>query len=275
MPIPISATIICKNAGEKIRLALDSIAWCDAIILVDSGSTDNTLQIVHAHPAAQKITVLANPWPGYNPQRRFAAEKCPTDWLLMLDADEECSPALAQELQSLTDSQLAAVAIFKMPRENYVARRHVRCWGPDYQTRFIHKARVDWDPRSLPEIRTPKPGFTVHKLRHPLLHNRLTPCRPADFNEGVRQAAYAEELALHLRLRGKRASFINLLFRPWMTFLKYYLLRGAIWQGRFGLAIAYKTTIGVMLKYSALYGMELSNTADSAAPETQNAKPQK
>lgn len=263
MSIPISATIICKNAGEKIITALNSIAWCDAIVVVDSGSTDNTLDLIRSHPAAAKIKLLAHPWPGFNLQRKFAAENCPTDWVLMIDADEECSPALAKELQSLAPSQLEKTAICKMPRDNYVAQRHVKCWGPDYQTRFIHKSRVDWDPRSLPEIRTPKPGFEIESLRSPLLHNRLTSYQVSDFNEGLRQAMYSEELAKHMQLRGKRASLINLLFRPWMTFLKYYLLRGAIWQGRFGLVIAYKTTIGVMLKYSVLYGMELERDADS------------
>ena len=252
--MPISACIICRNAAERLPLALDSVEWCDEIVVVDSGSTDGTLEILRANP---KVRLLQRDWPGFNPQRQFAVGQCRNDWVLMIDADEECSPELRTELEALT--QRDGIALFKMPRKNFVARRYVRCWSPDFQTRFVHRDRVDWDPRSLPEIRTPKPGFTVGQLHGPLLHNRLTPYQPTDFNEGARQALYAADLAENMRKRGKSASLSNLIFRPWMTFLKYYILRGAILDGRFGLVIAFKTTIGVILKYSVLYGHELED----------------
>ena len=254
MPIPISATILCRNNADTIGRTLDSLAWCPDIVVVDSGSTDATLDLVRQHPAKPRL--LQRDWPGFNPQRQFAAGECRNPWVLMLDSDEECSPDLAAEIARLDESRLAAIAILKMPRKNYIAKRYVRCWSPDFQARLIHRDRVLWDPRSLPEIRTPLPGFTVAKLRGPLLHNRLTPYRDTDLAD-PRQVPYAHDLAAHLTRKGKRASLVNLLFRPWMTFLKYYLLRGSFLDGRFGLVIAYKTTIGVMLKYSVLYGEEL------------------
>lgn len=268
-PIPISACLICRNAADRITTALNSLAWCEEIVVVDSGSTDATPELARNHPSG-KVRLITRDWPGYNPQRQFAVSRCLCDWVLMLDADEECSPELRAELQALTPVQLESRALLKMPRKNFVAQRYVRCWSPDYQTRFVHRDRVAWDPRSLPEIRTPEPPFTAGQLRAPLLHNRLTPYQPTDFNEGLRQALYAADLAAHMQLRGKRASLINLLFRPWMTFLKYYLLRGAFLDGRFGLVIAYKTTIGVILKYSVLYGHELHN---AAPPETDHRQP--
>lgn len=250
----VSATIICRNNADKICAALDSLAWVDDIVVVDSGSTDNTVALATAHPTRPRV--LFNAWPGYNLQRQFSCTQGQHDWVLLLDADEECSPELAMEIQQLDPARLEHTAILRMPRKNFIARRYVRCWSPDYQSRLVHRARVTWDPRSMPEFRTPRAGFTTAKLRASLLHNPRTPYQPSDFAD-PRQPELAHGHATHLQQAGKRASLLNLLFRPAMTFLKYYLLRGAFLDGRFGLAIAYKTTILVMLKYSVLYGREL------------------
>jgi glycosyltransferase involved in cell wall biosynthesis len=254
MSISISATIICKDSAESIGLALDSLAWCDDIVVVDSGSTDGTLEIVRGHKS--KPRVIERAWAGFNPQREFSAGECKHEWVLMLDADEECSEELAKELQSLSEEGLAKTALMKMPRKNFVAKRYVRCWSPDFQTRFVHRGRVEWDKRSLPEIRTAKAGFGEGKLKGVILHNRMRPYRESDFAD-PRQIGYAHELAGHMAQKGLRAGFLNLWFRPKLTFLKYYFLRGSFLDGRFGLVIAYKTTMGVMLKYSVLYGNEL------------------
>jgi glycosyltransferase involved in cell wall biosynthesis len=260
---PISACILTKNQAHLIRLCIDSVAWCDEILVIDSGSSDATPDLARTHPSG-KVRVISHPWLGYNPQRHFAATHCKNPWVLMLDADEECSPALHKELESLHPSTLETAAIFEMPRHNYLARRYVRCWSPDYQTRFLHKDRVLWSPESFPEVRTPAPGYTLKKLNAPLLHNRLTPFAPHDLCDGIRMQERANGLAATLAARGKRATLLQLLTRPALTFLKYYLLRGSFLDGRFGLVIAYKTTIGVVLKYSVLYGRELHDEKTTA-----------
>ncbi len=258
---PISACIIAKNQAQRIRLALDSLTWCHSIVVVDSGSTDATIEICKSHPgpAGRGVKIVQEPFRGYNPQRQFAASLCPTDWVLLLDADEEVSDKLREEILGLTDQRLATAAIFQMPRKNYIAKRYVRCWSPDCQTRLVHKNRTVWAAQSAPEIRTPKYGFATRNLRHPLLHNRLTPFSPKDFCDGPRMEEHARILADAMQARGKRATLLELLTRPGLTFLKYYLLKGAFLDGRFGLTIALKSTIGATLKYSVLYGRELPN----------------
>ena len=251
----ISVCIICKNEIAKIGICLDSVAWCEDVVVVDSGSTDGTVELAASH--VSKPRIISHSWLGYNQQRQFAVQQCRNAWVLALDADEECSPKLAAEIQNLPEDHAAQVAMFQMPRRNYIARRYVRCWSPDFQGRLIHQQRVDWDAKSAPEIRRPKSGFRVKALSQPLLHNRLSPYIAADLNDGPRMAEHAAILADSLRARGKHATLMDMLFRPGLTFLKYYIFRGGFLQGRFGLVICYKTTIGVMLKYSVLYGREV------------------
>ncbi len=263
MAIAVSACVICKNEAEKVRTCLDSLTWCTDIVVVDSGSTDATVQIARQHPA--KPRVIHHDWQGYNQQREFAVSACANPWVLALDADEECSPKLARDIQNISESAVAQIAMFETPRKNFIAGRFVRCWSPDFQMRLIHRDRVEWDQTSLPEVRRPIQSFTIAKLGGAILHNRLTPYREVDFNDGPVMAERARLLASRMAATGKRATLFALLTRPPMTFLKYYFLRGAFLQGRFGLIIAYKTTIGVMLKYSVLYAeqnLQASQTAD-------------
>jgi glycosyltransferase involved in cell wall biosynthesis len=251
----ISGCIICKNQVARIGLALDSLAWCDEIVVVDSGSTDGTVELCRRHPSG-KVRVMHQDWLGFNGQREFAVRQCRNDWVLMLDADEECSSELGEELRGLSRETLAKAGLFAMPRKNHIAQRHVRCWGPDYQTRFGHKERIAWSPVPIPEHREAKAGFELRKLKGALLHNRLTPYSPEDLCDGRRMQEYGILLAQALREKGTRPTFFNLWFRPFFTFVKYYVFKGGFLDGRFGLVIAYKTLIGSMLKFSVLFGDE-------------------
>jgi glycosyltransferase involved in cell wall biosynthesis len=95
---PISVYIIAKNEADRIGRAIRSVIhWADEVIVVDSGSDDDTVEIAKELGAR----VLFNAWPGYGPQKRFAEDQCRNDWLLMLDADEEVSPQLAAEIQEV------------------------------------------------------------------------------------------------------------------------------------------------------------------------------
>lgn len=254
MAITVSACIICKNEARRIGAALASLAWCEDIVVIDSGSTDGTVELAQNHPT--KPRVLHHEWMGYGPQREFAVSQCRHEWVLMLDADEECDEHLSTEIRGLTEEQVAKVGIFRMPRRNHMAGRHIICWGPDYQARLIHRARVEWDCTRIPERRRCKAGYQTRQLRGCLLHDRHGEFKRVDLINGPQMAEYADELSEYLRTKGTRATWVNLAFRPLVAFVKYYVIKGAFLQGRFGLVIAYKSTVGVMLKYSALYAKE-------------------
>ncbi|TWU28180.1 glycosyltransferase family 2 protein [Bythopirellula polymerisocia] len=96
--IPVSVYIIAKNEADRIGRAIRSVCdWVDEVIVVESGSDDDTAQVAEQAGAR----VMHNPWSGYGPQKRFAEDQCRNGWLLMLDADEEVSPALASEIQEI------------------------------------------------------------------------------------------------------------------------------------------------------------------------------
>jgi len=235
--------------------ALDSLAWCQNIVVVDSGSTDGTVELARGH--ASRPQVIHQDWLGYSQQRKFAVDQCANEWVLMLDGDEECDARLIGEIQALTEGRTTGVAIFKMKRRNYMAGRHVRCWGPDWQTRLICRGRTEWDDTSIPEVRRPKAGFSETAIGGALLHNRVSPFEQKDLCDGPQMEHYATVLAESMAKRGKHATIHQLFWRPILTFLKYYILKLGFLDGRLGLVIAYKTTIGVMLKYTVLYAREL------------------
>jgi glycosyltransferase involved in cell wall biosynthesis len=86
----ISAFIVCMNEEKNIRRCLDSLKWCDEIIVVDSGSSDTTLDICREY----NTKIFQRPWPGFVEQKRFALSQCTNEWILNLDSDEEVSSAL-------------------------------------------------------------------------------------------------------------------------------------------------------------------------------------
>src|SRR5437764_957280 len=95
--LPISAFIIACNEADRIGRAIASVrGWVDEIIVIDSGSSDDTVKVAQSLGAR----VLTHAWPGYGLQKRFGEEQCKNRWLLNLDADEEVTPELAQEIQA-------------------------------------------------------------------------------------------------------------------------------------------------------------------------------
>ena len=146
--MPVSAIVITLNEAAHIEACLASLAWADERLVVDSGSTDETVAIAERCGAR----VIMNTWPGYSAQKNFAADRAAHDWIVSVDADERVTPELAAEMQRV----LAAPgdrAGFRVPRVTFHLGRWMRCtdWYPDYQLRLYDRRRATWNGRRVHE----------------------------------------------------------------------------------------------------------------------------
>lgn len=138
----ISAIIITKNEESNIKRCLDTIKWVDEVIVVDSGSTDDTVEIARKLGAK----VFGNQWQGYGAQKNFAIDKTTNDWILSIDADEEVSPELQKEIKKVIQNP-GNYEAFKMPRKLIFQGKFLR-WGgcyPNYQIRLFQKGKAKFN----------------------------------------------------------------------------------------------------------------------------------
>lgn len=190
----ISATVICHNEEVNIRACLESLRWADEIVVVDAGSTDETVAIVREYTEK----VFTNPWPGHKEQKNFAVERAAGPWVFSLDADERVPPALAERI-------LAEVANpgrdgYRFPRENYFLGHRMRHggWYPDRVLRLFRKEKGRFtgiNPHDYVEI----DGGNVGVIPLPITHITYR-----TFSQYVRkQLSYSEIGAAEMEKRRK------------------------------------------------------------------------
>ena len=141
-PVPrVTVTIITLNEAAHIADAIDSAAWADEVIVVDSGSVDDTLAIARARGARAET----RSWTGYVDQKNFAAGLSSNDWIFSLDADERVTPALSSEIREIVASEPAERA-YRVPRVTFHLGRWVRTtdFYPDHQTRLYDRRAARW-----------------------------------------------------------------------------------------------------------------------------------
>jgi glycosyltransferase involved in cell wall biosynthesis len=153
MPL-LSVAIVTFNEEENLARTLASVSWVDEIIIVDSGSTDRTLEIAHSFNA----TVIERPWPGFAEQKNFALAQCTGDWILSLDADEELSPELEHQIRQ-TLSAHPNVDAFFLKRRNLFLGRWIKHGGfyPDPKLRLFRR-----NPVSPPQFEARPVHETIH-----------------------------------------------------------------------------------------------------------------
>ncbi len=248
----ISVAICCCNNEATIGPALDSVRWADDLVVVDSGSTDRTVEIARRYTDR----VFTEPWRGYSAQKQLAVAHCRHDWVLVLDSDEEVSPKLARQIQALDPARLEDVDVVHMKRRHYLLGRRARAWSPDWQSRLIHRDRAVWTHHALHEDRRPSAPGRMLKLSGHLEHKRAGPPDFADYFSGRRLDARLLPVAEQMHARGRRCRWWDLALRPPLTFLKLFILKRGFLDGTFGLMVAQKTAQGVQLKYAALWAVQ-------------------
>jgi glycosyltransferase involved in cell wall biosynthesis len=251
----VSVTIITLNEAEHIADAIDSAAWADEVIVVDSGSTDETVAIAERKGAR----VSTRPWNGYVDQKNHAATLAANDWILSLDADERISPALASEIEALLATEPPRRG-YRIPRVTFHLGRWIRTtdFYPDYQTRLYDRRAARWQGRYVHEsVRVEGgPGQLHNELQHHSFRNLA--------DQVARLNHYSTLAARQMHEAGRRASPPDLLIHPAAAFLRNYVLRRGALDGGVGLVISLVNAYGVFLKFAKLW--ELQKTAKFQIP---------
>ncbi len=228
----ISACIIAFNEADRLRDCLSSLAFCDEIVVVDSGSTDATVALATALGAR----VLQRDFDGYRSQKAYCVEQASHDWVLCLDADERISDALRSSIIAARDAGFTAAAGYRFARlSDYFGRflRHGNAY-PDRVLRLFDRRRGGW--RGKREIHeAASVDGTVVTLPGDLIHY---PYRSLA-QQLAKTQRYAQMMAEHEYARGKRATWSKLVLAPAWRFWRGYLLRGGFRDGWHGLIYAY------------------------------------
>jgi glycosyltransferase involved in cell wall biosynthesis len=236
----LSVTVITLNEEANIVPCLESARWADEIVVLDSGSTDRTVEL------ARKFTdrVLAVPWQGFGKTKNQAVAEARMPWIFVLDADERITPPLRQEIQAIVQADGPADG-YRVPRRNHFCGRFIKQlgWYPDYSIRLFRKAKGRFADREVHE--SVEVDGLVGTLHHPMLH--YTYNSVSDFV--LRMDRYSTLAARELVRRGKRPAPGELVWRPLLTFLKLYFLQRGFLAGRDGYTLAFLYSTYNFLKY--------------------------
>jgi glycosyltransferase involved in cell wall biosynthesis len=236
----LTVTVITRNESANIDAALASVSWADEIIVIDAGSTDDTVAIARRY--TPRVEVRA--WPGFSAQKNHAATLATHDWILSIDADERVTPALAAEIRSLLSSEPSARG-YRVPRISHYLGRWIRGtdWYPDYQLRLYDRRAGEWNGRRVHEsvrLASDEPGRLTNALEHfpyrDISHHLSTIDR------------YTTLAAAQMHADGRTVSLAGVVLHPPFAFLRNYVLRGGFRDGGVGFIVSVLNSYYVFLK---------------------------
>ncbi len=239
-----SLTVIITtfNEADNIARALDSVRWADEIIIVDSHSTDHTIEIAKTN--TNKIFKRA--YEGPADQKNWAIAKATHDWILILDADERATPELKEDIQVLLHQDDLPYDAYWIGRKNYFMGQHI-CysgWQNDAVVRLIRKDKCRYnDLRVHEEIETE--GIKVGRLHSKLEH--FTFRNTTHFLEKMRR--YAQWSAEDHRKKTTKVGWFHLFGKPFFRFFKHFVVQRGFLDGKVGFIISVIMAWGVFLRY--------------------------
>ena len=240
----ISAIVITYNEEENIRECLDSLKWCDEIIVVDSNSIDKTREIASDYGAL----VINSDEVTYGLKRNIGIDKAQGEWILWIDADERVTDELGTEItQCIKGNEYDAYLI---NRKSFFINKFIKhCgWYPDYTLRLFRKSAGIRFNEALVHEKAVFSGNTG-RLKKNLLH--FTDRTFGHYIEKLNN--YTTLSAKEMFKAGKKAGIADILFRPVFTFFKMYFLQFGFADGFMGLVLCLLSGFHVFAKYSKLY----------------------
>jgi glycosyltransferase involved in cell wall biosynthesis len=261
--VKLSVTIITRNEAANLAAALQSVSWADEIVVIDAHSSDDTVAIARRHDARVEV----RDWPGYGPQKNYAAGIAANDWILSIDADERVTPALAAEIGGLMQRGPERSG-YRLPRATWYLGRWMRStdWYPDYQLRLYDRRSGRWNERRVHESieLQGEPGLLRNDLQHyayrDISHHLETVNR------------YTSLAADQWIAEGRRTNVLALALHPPLAFLRNYLLRGGIRDGAAGFLVSVLNSYYVFLKLAKLWERQ-RNASHAPEPRAASREP--
>lgn len=240
----LSVIVITKNESANIRACLESVAWADEIIVVDSASTDGTQEI--AREFTPQVHVHAD-WPGFGAQKNRALDYASKDWVLSLDADERVTPELRAEIEAVLLDALADG--YEIPRLSSFCGRFMRHsgWHPDYVLRLFRRGKARFSDALVHE--SVQLQGSAARLRQPLLHYSYR-----DFEDVLSKLnSYSSAASAMLERRGKKGGLLQATGHGLWAFIRTYFLRAGFLDGREGFMLAVMNAENSYYRYIKLW----------------------
>ena len=242
--IGVACAVVCQDEAAQIGACLDSVDWCDEVVVVDGGSRDATVAIAHQHTSR----VLHNSWPGYRAQKQVALEAATQPWVLSLDADERVTPELVSQIRTALASVPDGVDGFAIPRlVPYLGRFWYRGgWWPRPRIRLVRRTRAAWggvDPHDRLEVRG-----AVRRLYAPILHYTYP-----DIAGHLRSVGHLTAVAAAQVAPGRRVGLARLLAEPLWRFVRAGVLRGGLREGTPGFFVSATDAFSVFLRWARVW----------------------
>lgn len=240
----LSATVITRNNEATIRRCVGSLAFADEIIVLDSGSTDLTMEICKKLGAHVHET---NDWPGYGPQKNRALAHATGQWVIAIDSDEWITPALRAEIERTIASADAKDA-YAIPRRSSFCGRLMKHsgWWPDYVVRLFRREAGRYsDDRTHERLLV---NGATGRLSEPIMHEAIN-----DLDQMLlKMNAYSSSSAQSRFEQGRRATLGTAVLHGAWTFFRTYVLRLGFLDGREGFMLAVANAEGSYYRYVKL-----------------------
>lgn len=242
----ISVAVITLNEEYNISRCLKSVRWADEIVIADSGSKDATSVIARQFGA----NVYDIEFHDFSQAKQEAINRCTSDWVLILDADEEVSQKLQNKIQSLL-SESGAAAGYKIKRvaEFLGKKMHYGEWGSDYPTRLFKRGLGRMNGARIHESVTVQ--RTVERIDEPMYHYPYSSMN--EYSQKINR--YSQLVAEEMVEKGKRITFFDIFSHSGFKFFQSYILKAGFLDGKRGLLLACYLTHYVMLKYTKAWEM--------------------
>lgn len=256
---PISAIVTTYNEADSIAECIESLAWCDEILVVDSYSTDATREIADGYDG---VEVLCRTYLGAASQKNWAIDRCRHDWVLILDADERVTGELRREIENILAAPVAAMA-YSIRRRTYAMGREVRYsgWQHDRVTRFFHRGHARYPNRRV--------HADMNTREKPVILDGVLDHHMVDALEEYadRTRRYAFWGAAQLWRDGRRnIGPWHVLVRPVWRFFRTYFLQLGVLEGVRGLIMCGVPAYGCFLKYATVWNW-ISEAERNSGPQ--------